>query len=206
MGVAIRSSQCMIMSMPLTQSSMYMKLRVWSPSPQMSMRMSPVSLASITLRQMAAGAFSRPPSQVPMRTVDVVEAGDGGLQPRSAQYSWQNISRHQLLPAVAALGHGRVGIGFLERADVGVLLQVGVVGAGRRGEEVALGAGPVGGLDHVGVDEDAAQALDAEVLDEAHAAHVGRQVVDLHRALARPRWQLASSLRSRQRLSTPGTR
>jgi hypothetical protein len=39
-GVAINSSQCMIMSMPFTQSSMYMKLRVCVPSPQMVMFMS----------------------------------------------------------------------------------------------------------------------------------------------------------------------
>ena len=44
---------------------MYMKLRVWVPSPQISIRRSPLSMASITLRHIAAGAFSRPPSQVP---------------------------------------------------------------------------------------------------------------------------------------------
>ena len=44
---------------------MYMKLRVWSPVPQISISCPPRSLASITLRQMAAGAFSRPPYQVP---------------------------------------------------------------------------------------------------------------------------------------------
>ena len=31
----------------------------------------------------------------------------------------------------------------------------------------------------MGVDQDAAQAFDAEALDEAHAAHVGREVVHL---------------------------
>ena len=64
-GVAIRPSQCMIMSMPTTQSPMYIKLRVWWPSPQMVISRSPLSLASITLRESAAGAFSRPPSHVP---------------------------------------------------------------------------------------------------------------------------------------------
>ena len=38
----------------------------------------------------------------------------------------------------------------------------------------------------MGVDEDAAQALDAELLDEAHAAHVGGQVIDLDRPFAHP--------------------
>ena len=32
------------------------------------------------------------------------------------------------------------------------------------------------------VHQDAAQALHAEVLDESHAAHVGREVIDLHGA------------------------
>ena len=63
--MAISSSLCMIMSMPFTQSSIYMKLRVWWPSPQMLMVCLPASMAAMTFRQMAAGAFSRPPSQVP---------------------------------------------------------------------------------------------------------------------------------------------
>ena len=41
------------------------KLRVGVPSPQMAISCCPLSLAAITLRQMAAGAFSRPPSHVP---------------------------------------------------------------------------------------------------------------------------------------------
>ena len=58
----------------------------------------------------------------------------------------------------------------------------------------------------MGVDQDAAQALDAEALDEAHAAHVGGQVVDLDARLRTARTQLSFSLRSMHRLSTPGTR
>ena len=58
-------SLSMIVSVPFRQSSMYMKLRVCSPSPQISISCLPDSFASITLRQIAAGAFSRPPSQVP---------------------------------------------------------------------------------------------------------------------------------------------
>ena len=47
---------------PSVQSSMYMNERVCSPSPQISISCLPESLAAITLRQIAAGAFSRPPS------------------------------------------------------------------------------------------------------------------------------------------------
>ena len=58
-------SLSMIVCRPLMQSSMYMKLRVCLPSPQISISCLPESLASTTLRQIAAGAFSRPPSHVP---------------------------------------------------------------------------------------------------------------------------------------------
>ena len=65
---------------------MYMKLRVWWPLPQISISCLPLSFASITLRQIAAGAFSRPPSHVPLGAVDVVEAGDAGVQ---AEVFWK---------------------------------------------------------------------------------------------------------------------
>ena len=55
----------MILREPLAQSSMYMKLRVWVPSPQISISCLPEDSASSTFRQIAAGAFSRPPVQVP---------------------------------------------------------------------------------------------------------------------------------------------
>jgi hypothetical protein len=35
----------------------------------------------------------------------------------------------------------------------------------------------------MGVDQDAAQTLDAEKLDESHPAHVGFEVIDLHRTI-----------------------
>ena len=44
---------------------------------------------------------------------------------------------HQLLPAITALGHCRVGITFFQRANIRVLLQRGVVGAGGGGEKIA---------------------------------------------------------------------
>ena len=57
-----------------------MKLRVCSPSPQISILWPPESFASITLRQIAAGAFSRPAVVGAVRAVDVVVAGDPGLE------------------------------------------------------------------------------------------------------------------------------
>ena len=63
MGSSIPES--MIFRMPVTQSSIYMKLRVRVPSPQIGISCRPLNFAAITFRQIAAGAFSRPPSHVP---------------------------------------------------------------------------------------------------------------------------------------------
>jgi hypothetical protein len=63
--IGSRMSECMIFWMPSTQSSMYMNDLVCVPSPQISMVWSPDAFAAITFRQTAAGAFSRPPHQVP---------------------------------------------------------------------------------------------------------------------------------------------
>ena len=120
------------------------------------------------------------------RAIDIVKAGDRGLEaPLGGVFLTKHL-RHQLFPAVAAFGHRRVSVGFLQRRAVRVFLQRRVVGAGRRGVEISLGPGPPGALDQMRVDQDAPQALDAEPLDETHAAHVRGQVIDLDGALAGP--------------------
>ena len=53
-------------------------------------------------------------------TVDVVEAGDVGLQAALRPVLLAEHLADELLPAVAALGHGRIGVGLLERDDLGV--------------------------------------------------------------------------------------
>ena len=121
----------------------------------------------------------------PVGPVDVVEPRDVRLEAALCPVFLAEHLRDQLLPPIAPLGHRRVGVRLLERQGVRALLEIRVVGAGRGREEVAPGAGPIGGLDHVRVDEDAAQALHAEVLDEPHAAHVGGEVVDLDGTLGR---------------------
>ena len=117
----MRSSQCMIMSMPFMQSSMYVKLRVAVPSPQILILRMPLSTASMTLRQMAAGAFS---SSVPgaVRAIDVMETGDERLHTPFSPILLAEHFGHELFPAVSALGHRRVSVRFLQRADVGILL------------------------------------------------------------------------------------
>jgi len=118
------------------------------------------------------------------RAIDIVESGDKRLQAALVPVFLAEHLRHQFLPAVAALGHGRIDVGLLQGTHVGVLLEPGVIDAGGGGEEISLGTGAIGGLDHVGVDEDAAQALHAEAFDKAHPSHVRGQVVHLGGAFA----------------------
>ena len=93
----------------------------------------------------------------------------------------------KLLPAVAVFGHGRVGVFFLERRDASeVGLLVGVVNARRGGIEKALGTPCAGARCSMWVlmsTREHAERL--VVLDEAHAAHVGGEIIDFVRALGR---------------------
>src|SRR5205823_8275677 len=74
----------------LKQSSMYMKDRVWVPSPQISMSCLPVTTAAITLRQIAAGAFSRPPSHVPWGPYTLWNRAMRALSPKSSR-KWRHM-------------------------------------------------------------------------------------------------------------------
>ena len=69
---------------------------------------------------------------------------------------------------------------------MGIFLQIGVICAGRGRKEIAPGARSPGGLDEVRVDQYAAQAFHAEVLDEAHAAHVRGEIVNFRRVFDSP--------------------
>src|SRR3989442_4605399 len=115
--------------------------------------------------------------------IHVVETGNEGLEVSLWPILLTEHLGDKLFPAVATLGHCRVGVGLLQRPDGRVLLEQGVVGARGRREEVPPNADPAGSLNHVGVDEDAAETLYAEPLDEAHSAHPGGQAIDLHRAV-----------------------
>ncbi len=63
-----------------------------------------------------------------VRAIDIVETGDEGLHAAFVPIFFTEHFGDELFPAVAAFGHCRVGVGFLERADVGVFLQQGIVG------------------------------------------------------------------------------
>src|ERR1022692_3288985 len=84
--------------------------------------------------------------------VDVVEAGNVGFQTAFRPILLAKHLREEFLPTVTSLSHGWVRVRFLKSAHVWIPLQVGVVGAGRRGKEIALGAGTPGAFNQVGVD------------------------------------------------------
>ncbi len=114
-GVAIRSGECMIMSMPSTQSSMKQKLRVCEPSPQISIALAPGVDRFQHLPAHCGGGFLAASEPCPVRPVDVVEAGDVGLQTALGPILLAEHLRDQLLPAVAALGHRGIRVALFQR-------------------------------------------------------------------------------------------
>ena len=166
-------------------SSMYVKLRVCSPSPQISIAPVPSSCASITLRQTAAGAFSRPPAYVPYGPVHVVEARHAHRDAVVLHEVAAHALAEELLPAVAVLRHRRVRVLLLQRRHVRVgLLARGVHARGRAEHEV-LDAVIARGEQQVRVDQHRDHAVGLVRLDEAHAAHVGGEIEDVRRAVGR---------------------
>ena len=165
---------------------MKQKLRVCEPSPQISMVVSPAVDGFDHLAAERGGRLLAASEPGAVGAVDIVEAGEVGFQAALRPVFLAEHFRDQFLPAVTSFRHGRICVGFFQRADIRILLQVRIVGAGRRGKEIALGAGAPGRLNQVRVDQNAAQALDAKALDEAHAAHVSGQVIDLGGAFDGP--------------------
>jgi hypothetical protein len=148
---------------------MYMKLRVCSPSP----------LAADRRRRLLAAA-----GPGPVRAVDVVVAGHARDEAEVLAVVAAHALAEELLPPVAVLRHRRVGVLLLQRLDVRRRLLVGRVHAGGGGEEESLDAARLlRRAKEVGVDQHREHAERLVVLDESHAAHVGREVVDVLRAL-----------------------
>ena len=67
-----------------------------------------------------------------------------------------------------------------------IFLELCVVGARGGAIEIPRHAGTIGRLDQVGIDENAAEAHDAEALDETHSPHVCRHIVNLCGSFDRP--------------------
>jgi hypothetical protein len=87
------------------------------------------------------------------RTVDVVVAGNAGLEAVVLEEVTGHPLGEELLPAIAVLGIGRVGIRLGKRRDVRIGLLLPVVDARRAAVEEALRAGVACGDQHVGAGE-----------------------------------------------------
>ena len=64
----------------------------------------------MTLRQIAAGAFSRPPSQVPYGPYTLWKRATRVVEPEVLAEVAAHALGEELLPAVPVLRHGRVGV------------------------------------------------------------------------------------------------
>ena len=85
----------------------------------------------------------------------------------------------ELLPPIAILRQGGVGVALLQAWVVRVGLLVGGVDTCRGRVEEALCLLLLCGLQHVRIDQDRQHAQCLVVLDETHTAHVGGEVVDV---------------------------
>src|SRR6266568_1514438 len=115
-----------------------------------------------------------------LRPIDVVEADDTGLDGVVVAVVVTKALRHELLPPVSVFGLGGVGVLFLEGDDVGVRLPKDRIDASRGGIKVPLDPLLSRGFERVDVDERVVVKDPAVVGgDEAHAAHVRSEGVDL---------------------------
>jgi len=158
-----------------------------------------LKLASITFLQMAAGAFSRPPSKV-RRTIDVVEASYSTLQ-SEVFFKWRHMrslkSFSQPYPS-----SGRAGYASSSPAnDVWVLLLIAVVHAGRRSEENLDTPAAREAIREMGIDQHAQHTASFVVFNKSHtpmsAARLNTTSVFETASLHAASWQ-----RSRTKFST----
>ena len=105
-------------------------------------------------------------------------AGNAGLDAEVFTEVAAHAFAKELLPSIAVLGHRGIGVVFLEGGDVGIPLFVGVIDARAGGEKETLDAELAGGDEQMRIDEHAEHAKRLVQFDEAHAAHVGGQVID----------------------------
>ena len=113
---------------------------------------------------------------------DVVEARDAAFHAVVAAIGQIQPLAEQFLPAVLAVGGGRIGGGFGAVGVVRVFLVVGRIHAGRGRIEHPLDVPAPAGLDHVQIDggrvvHDVGVVFAGE--DIARPAHVGGQLIDL---------------------------
>ena len=114
------------------------------------------------------------------RPEDVVKANDPGLDVVLLPIVLAQSLADQLFPTVGILGRCRIGVFFLKRRHRGRSLEVFRIDARRGGVEIAADAVEAGRFERMGIDQEVV-VQDAAVVagDEAHAAHVGCQRIDL---------------------------
>ena len=154
--------------------------RVCSPSPQISMSCFPVELGDGNLAAQRRRRLF--PSAVPgaERTEDVVKPDNARVEPVILAVMQAEALGDELLPSVGVLRRGGVGLLFTQRHNLGFGLAVLRVDAGGRGVEIAGGAIPARRFERMRVDQHIiVQNLGVMLGDEPHAAHVGRQRVDV---------------------------
>jgi len=153
---------------------MYWKLRVWVPSPQISISRRPLSfrfdyLPADRRRRLLAASL-------PGATVDVVIPSDSRRQAEISKEMVAHASGEELLPTVAILRHCRIGVLLPQRLYISRLLLVRGVHAGRRGVEISLDVRLAGGKKHVRVDQARQHSKSFIVFDEAHSPPVAGEV------------------------------
>lgn len=122
-----------------------------------------------------------------IRTVDVMEAGDAGLQAELTREVQAQPLSHELLPPVSVLRIGRVRILFNQRNVTRLGLQMPGVDARRRAVETAAHAVDASRLQRVDVDERVVTQDRAVILgDEPHAPPCLRPARTPRRSRASP--------------------
>ena len=110
-----------------------------SIAPDLDLFPSRWSFAVATLRADRSGAFSRPPANVPLRPVDVVDSGRCGVsRPASRTKVHRHSFAEELLPAVSVFRRRRVGVVLSEPFGVRCSLPVRRIHTRRRTEEEAF--------------------------------------------------------------------
>ena len=185
---------------------MYMKLRVCSPSPQISISSVPASFA---VRDLAADRRRRLLAAAvvgAVRPVDVVVARHPRLDAEVVVEVPAHALREELLPAVAVLGHRRVGVLLPQRGHVRT------PAGGRRcrrtptrSRSAARRPASLPAISRCVLISTEIMHSGLVRLDEAHPAHVAGEVVDVRDAVGRPPRHASSERRSATRLSTPGS-
>lgn len=120
-------------------------------------------------------------------TVNIVKARDANIERKVPPVGQRHLLGVELLEAVHVLGTGRPGIALDESRVVDVLLLGLVVHARRRCVEVVAYFVATRRLEHVHGNGGVIEAQHALVgADEAHASHVGGEIVNLQAVLTGP--------------------